>query len=66
MPSGPPYLHEFWQDDSNAWAFLKTNFDEVENGMISPKDPKHIPTFVEWRAIEYLILEWDWGYKGPV
>lgn len=62
MPSGPDHLHEKWGDDGAAWKYLQSLGWTHTKGVIQPK-PGHEMTDEERDAIEYLCLEWDWGYE---
>lgn len=72
MPSGPPELHQYWEEkdpnspgaDYNAEKHLK------EQGYILTRGWEWIhPTYTDintlpdedWSAISYLIMEWDYG-----
>lgn len=61
MPQGPAHLHEKFGDVGPAWDVLKDNF-HCKAGMIYPKSSLHEPTKEEDEAIDYLCLEWDFGY----
>lgn len=69
MPSGPPELHEEWcgkgpteYGDHNAQYFLKLRGYRLTNGFEweLPR-PGHEPVEEENSAINYLIMEWDFG-----
>lgn len=53
-----------WKNDGEAWRYLKLHgYNCTKQFMIKP--PKnHTPTEKENSAIDYLVSEWDWGYKG--
>lgn len=62
MPSAPLELQKMFPGgDAEAMAVLGKNFIWPKF-MIQKKDPAYEPTFREWCAIDYLFLEWDWGY----
>ena len=69
LPSGPPELHEFWSNynqeqyaDTNAQEYLRSQGYHLTDGWewVRPS-PTHEPTELEYSAIDYLIMEWDWG-----
>ncbi len=60
MPQGPAHLHAKWGDCRNALGFLGGRFKCVD-GLIRPLSGT-IPTAEELEAIDYLFLEWDFGY----
>lgn len=62
MPQGPADLHHKWGDCSNALAQLGDRFTNTA-GVIRPKDGT-IPTDEDLSAINYLFLEWDFGYES--
>lgn len=52
-----------FDSDSDAWVQLGDNF--IDNvGIIQPK-PGYYPSAEDYDAINYLIVEWDYGYEGP-
>lgn len=61
MPQGPVHLHEEFGDDMTAWLVLKEDFNQ-HAGVIYPKDKNFAPTEKQNRAIDYLCMEWDYGY----
>lgn len=63
MPQGRRELNQFWESDANALNHLKDHYIIGHNGIIRPKDEHREPTFVDWQAIEYLIHEFDYGYR---
>lgn len=72
MPSGPPELHQYWEEkdlnspgaDYNAEKHLKEQGYTLTRGWewIHPTY-KHVNDLPEedWSAISYLIVEWDYG-----
>lgn len=59
----PSYPSDVWNDDIGAWKYLKDRGYTESKFMISP--PKdHVETPEDAHAINYLIGEWDWGWKG--
>lgn len=62
MPSGPPELHEKWGDDASAMRFLKVRGWKLLRSWEWVKPSKaHVITEEEHQALDYLILEWDFG-----
>jgi len=61
MPQAPSYLQAMFEDDRAAWEALKDNFTDTR-GVIMPK-PGHLPVWHELLAVDYLVLEWDYGYE---
>ncbi len=59
MPQGPQELQDEWNSCENAVEFLRgAGFVHTSRfTWIPPREP----TEQEWRAIDYLIMEWDWG-----
>ena len=53
-----------FEDDWDAWVFLKSRGYEMEKGVIKYREEKFgdMPED-EQRAINYLWLEWDWTYE---
>lgn len=62
MPQSPAHLQAQFPSDSEALEILKENFIIYRNGMIGRKDPGYVPTEKEKDAVDYLVLEWDYGY----
>lgn len=62
MPQAPSHLRVMFEDDSAAWAVLAENFRD-DRGMIRPKVKGYRATAQEDCAIDYLWLEWDYGYE---
>lgn len=69
MPSAPPQLHKHWSNagpyaghaDSNAMDhLLRYNFKLVDGWIYPPKG--YELSKEDKLAIDYLIMEWDWGY----
>lgn len=73
MPSGPPELHEKWCDhgpnqsgDANAIAFLEAaGYKLSRDWQWTLPSPGHAPTDEENSALDYLVLEWDFGRLDP-
>ncbi len=64
MPQAPDSLRKkFPGSDREALAVLKENFTETK-GLISKKLATYKPTRREWDAVDYLIQEWDYAYRG--
>ncbi|WP_133254300.1 hypothetical protein [Phenylobacterium deserti] len=68
MPSGPPELHAEWCDagpddggDFNAQAHLKAAGYTLTRGWEWIPPPGRQPTERDISAINYLIMEWDFG-----
>jgi len=61
MPQAPYELQKRWTDDSAALSHLAPNFT-WRGGMIRPRDG-YTPTQEDYSAIDYLILEWDYGFE---
>lgn len=61
MPTAPEHLRARFADDSAAWDVLREHYRD-DRGVIRPKPPGRWPSTHEARAIDYLVLEWDYGY----
>jgi len=63
MPSAPEYLKaKFPGSDAQAMKFLESHgFCLTGDWTWKLPSPDHIVTEDEWDAIEYLVLEWDFG-----
>jgi hypothetical protein len=61
MPQAPQHLRALFCCDRDAWDALKGNFTDTR-GLIQPK-PGHTPTEYELLAVDYMCLEWDYGYE---
>lgn len=61
MPQAPQYLRDMFDDDADAWSVLRGKFT-APRGVISP-NPGHTPSEWEIAAVDYLCLEWDYGYE---
>jgi hypothetical protein len=63
MPQGPEHLHEKWQSDEKAMRFLQDRGYTITRGF-EWKRPNvyHQPTEEEMEAMDYLVLEWDFGW----
>lgn len=64
MPQAPQYLRDEFEDDSEALHLLEANFVVDRSGMFRQRDPHYLATAKEVRALEYLILEWDYGFHA--
>lgn len=64
MPAGPPELQEEFGTDSAALKVIEENYTFGKGFIISPKVEGYKPTPLENRALDYLWLEWDWGFWG--
>lgn len=62
MPQAHQYLRDKFEDDSTAWEILDGNFSDCA-GLIYPKVAGYMPTNEENDALDYLFLEWDYGYS---
>lgn len=63
MPQAPDHLRAKFADDSAAFEALGFNFFCLPGGVIYPKEG-YVPNAHEWDAIDYLIMEWDYGYSS--
>lgn len=64
MPQSPPELRAKFPDgDLEALRVLKENFVIDQSGVIHPRAWGYEPTSRENEAIDYLWLEWDYGYE---
>lgn len=63
MPQAPSYLQSMFEDDAAAWRYLPNFYDD--RGMIRPKIAGTTPVAKQVHAIDYLCLEWDYGYEEP-
>ncbi len=64
MPQAPEYLRKMFTDDQAAFKVIDANFNTSPGGIISPKVVGHDPTEQENYALDYLWLEWDYGFSG--
>lgn len=66
MPSAPPELQAMFEDDFEASLVVEKRHFFNQYGYIIPKhDKESLPKpDREDEAIDYLILEWDYGYEG--
>lgn len=63
MPQATSELRTEWGiDPSNALRHIESNFI-IDQGIISPR-PNYLPTEMDLSAIAFLLMEWDYGYKG--
>lgn len=60
MPQGPIELHDKWGGPVQALQHLEANFID-DRGVISPRNDRE-PTEEDFSAIDYLCMEWDFGY----
>lgn len=63
MPQAPQHLRDKFEDDGAAWAILDKHYYADKSGVIHPKDSNRTPTPEEGDALDYLWLEWDYGYS---
>lgn len=63
MPQGPPELHARFGDDSNAIQLLLSHNFTIDQQFIIRPPEGYIPTDEDNDAIDYLVLEWDYGYE---
>ncbi len=62
MPQGPPELQEKWKDCSVAIEYLENRgYKLTKDRWWIPPTEAHQPTEEESEAMDYLILEWDFG-----
>jgi hypothetical protein len=71
MPSASDELRAEWggQDgigEDKAMAFLKEKGWHLSETWYYNHPTGHEPTEEEWRALDFLIQEWDFGYHPPV
>lgn len=53
-----------WDDDWEAWLYLKERGYEMNKGVIKYRPEKfHNMPDDESQAIDYLVGEWDWAYE---
>ena len=64
MPQGPAELHTKWQDCSLALQYLTHRGYTCDKGGVIHPPVAHVPTIEENSAIDYLFLEWDFGYEA--
>ena len=65
MPQAPDELRVRWGSDCAAFSQLGNRFDISRGGIITPR-PLVAPSEADLSAIDYLCLEWDYGYEpGP-
>jgi hypothetical protein len=53
-----------FSDDADAWRYLPNFYDD--RGIIRPKIAGTEPTEKQGHAIDYLCLEWDYGYESQL
>jgi hypothetical protein len=63
MPQAPDELRAQFADDTSALEVIKANFSIARGGVIYPKSPGRPATEREMAAVDYLALEWDYGYQ---
>ena len=66
MPQAPEYLREEFDDDQAAWKVLNEHYREAKGGLIVPRVAGYKATEQENRALDYLWLEWDYGFEGTL
>lgn len=64
MPSGPPELQREFGDDATALEFIDKNYEVGKGFVIRPRVAGYKATAKENRALDYLWLEWDYGFEG--
>lgn len=65
MPQAPEELRaKFSGGDGEALDILRENYVVDCSGVIHPKTKDYQPTKRENEAIDYLWLEWDYGYAS--
>jgi hypothetical protein len=64
MPQAPNHLRAMFSDDADAWRYLPNFYDD--RGIIRPKIAGTEPTEKQGHAIDYLCLEWDYGYESQL
>jgi hypothetical protein len=52
---------DLFDDDGAAFQQLGQNFKTSRGGIIYPVDG-YTPTPLDLKAVDYLVLEWDYGY----
>jgi hypothetical protein len=62
MPQAPAMLSNMFEDDGHAWDFLRGHFSD-DCGVIRKNKSDYAPTRDQLHAIDYLCLEWDYGYE---
>lgn len=62
MPQAPKELSDKW-NESTAFTQITENFKISRDGIIYPING-YSPTEEDYSAIDYLILEWDYGYSS--
>lgn len=60
MPQAPDLETKF-EDDSEAFDVLQTNFIITRQGIICRKDKTYVPNSIESDAVFYLVFEWDYS-----
>lgn len=67
MPSAPTWLCDLFPgDDEEALKVLERNFVVPRGFIIHPKVAGYKPTQRENEAIDYMFMEWDYGYTPEV
>ncbi len=64
MRQAPQELQDLFEDDCAAMAVLQEHYTVDRSGIMRPKDAGRNFQGLEDAAINYLILEWDYGYRG--
>lgn len=64
MPSGPTHLHARFGSDAKAIELLEAAGYRMDAGFVfHPPCEKHGMSADEMDAVDYLCLEWDYGYS---
>ena len=63
MPQAPDHLRDKFPSDSEALELLHSRGYKVSRGGVIFHPDARPAGNEEWTAIEYLILEWDYGYS---
>lgn len=61
MPSGPPELRAKWGDDLAAIEHLESRGFKHAAGFCWLQPEGHVYSQDDHSALDYLVLEWDWG-----
>jgi hypothetical protein len=70
MPSAPDELRDLMEkwfgdpiDDGPPYRFLMARGWTERAGMLIKPTPAHTVSEYEWACIQFLCLEWDYGYN---
>lgn len=63
MPQAPDDLRELFGDDCDARSELTEHYT-IDRFVIRPKQKTRAITDRESAAIDYLVLEWDYGFEA--